>query len=84
LKNRSNLLTFMEILGALAEGPRLPTKLAQACNINYGRLGEFTGPLESMGYIRKDMVDGHEVFTVTGDGLKIQGEFERLRSKFPI
>ena len=84
MKHRSNLLTFMEILGALAEGPRLPTKLAQTCNINYARLGEFTGPLEGMGYIRKELVDGHEVFTVTGEGLKIQEEFERLRARFPI
>ena len=84
MKKRSNLLTFMEILGALAEGPRLPTKLAQACNINYARLTEFTGPLEAMGYIKKDKIDGHEVFTVTGEGLKIQGEFDRLRARFPI
>ena len=84
MKNRSSILTFMEILGALAERPRLPTKLAQTCNINYARLGEFTKPLEAMGYIRRDTIDGHEVLTVTGEGLKIHGEFERMRTRFPI
>jgi len=84
LKNRSNVVTFMEILEALAESPRLATKLAQVCNINYGRLGEFTGPLESRGYIKKDVVDGHDFYSITGEGLKIHREFQDLRAKIPM
>lgn len=84
MKSRSAFVTYMEILGALAEGPRLPTKLAQACNINYARLLEFTAQLEAKGYVQKGIIDGHEVFSVTGEGLRIHGEFETLRSKFAI
>ncbi len=35
---REPTMIFMDILSALFEGPRGPTRLAQACNVNYGRL----------------------------------------------
>ena len=84
MKSRSAFVTYMEIIGALTEGPKLPTRLAQACNLNFKRLMEFAGELEAKGYIKRGMIDGHEVFSVTSEGLTIHGEFEGLRAKLAI
>ena len=73
----------MEILAALAEQPRLPTKLAQICNVNYVRLNEFLTPLKDKGYLKMDVIDGHEVIAITSDGLSVNHLWQQLRVKFP-
>ncbi len=77
------MLTFMEVLAALSEQPRLPTKLAQICNINYVRLREFLAPLETKGYVKKQIIDGHEVIAITSEGLALHLESQELKLKFP-
>jgi len=79
----SKTLTYMEILAAVAEQPRLPTKLAHICNINYTRLGEYVDPLEARGYVKREMLDSHEVYAITSEGLRLHQDFEKLRSRFP-
>ena len=77
------MVTSVEILEALAKQPRLPTKLAQICNINYVRLAEFLTPLESKGYVKRQVIDGHEVIAITSEGLNFDHQWQELRMKFP-
>jgi predicted transcriptional regulator len=84
LKNRSRVLTFMEILGALREGPLLPTRLSQLCNVNYERLGELTVHLESRGLIKKATLDGREGFAITPDGFRVLEDWGRVWERLSI
>ena len=77
------MLICMDILAALAEQPRLPTKLAHICNINYVRLGEFLTPLEMQGCLKKQVIDGHEVIAITSEGLTLHQQSQQIRVKFP-
>jgi predicted transcriptional regulator len=61
----------MQILESLSASPKGPTRLAQACNVNYGRIAGFIGALLEKGLIRKEVVDGQEAFSVTDEGYKV-------------
>jgi predicted transcriptional regulator len=67
---RNNLETAMEVLAALREGPQNPSRLAQRCNINYGRLGETIDSLLTKGWIGKESTGSKEVYTLTDKGLE--------------
>lgn len=73
----------MEILSALFEGAKGPTRLAQSCNVNYGRLENFTKPLEERGLIRRGVEQGQEAFVITEAGYQVYQDWlkvwQRLR-----
>jgi predicted transcriptional regulator len=60
----------MEVLAALREGPLSPSRLAQRCNINFGKLGETVNPLLANGWIAKDKTGSQDVHTLTQTGLQ--------------
>jgi len=60
----------MEILAALREGPLNRSRLAQRCNINYGRLDDDMSPMQNAGWIAKEVTGGQEVNKLTEEGLK--------------
>ena len=74
----------MEILSSLCGGPKGPTRLAQACNVNFGRLPGFTEPLESKGLILRRLEQGQEVFSITPEGYKVYGEWLEVWRKLPL
>ncbi len=84
MKTRPNVLTFMGILAVLCEGVRIPTRLAQACNINYVRLGEYLTPLETKGLIRKEMREGHEVYAISELGLRLYQDWENIWQRLQV
>jgi predicted transcriptional regulator len=67
---RNSFITAMEVLAALREGPLSSSRLAQRCNINYGRLNETVDPLLANGWIGKEKTGGQEVHTLTENGLR--------------
>jgi predicted transcriptional regulator len=75
------MFTLMEVLKALREEPRMPTRLGQICNIRYDRLDAILGPLEERKLIRKEMLEGHLVYGITPEGLKIYNEWEGFWGK---
>jgi len=83
LKKREGTFIFMEILSALFQEPRGPTRLAQACNVNYGRIEGFTSPLEQRGLIRRDTAGGQEVFAITEQGRKLYEDWLEVWRRFP-
>jgi len=60
----------MEVLAALREGPLSPSRLAQRCNINFGKLGETINPLLANGWIAKEKTGSQDVHTLTQTGLQ--------------
>jgi len=60
----------MEVLAALREGPLSPSRLAQRCNINFGKLGETVNPLLANGWIAKEKTGSQDVHTLTKTGLQ--------------
>jgi predicted transcriptional regulator len=79
---RNTLATAMEVLAALREGPLSPSRLAQRCNINYGRLGDVLEPLEANGWIAKEGEDNQEAITLTRDGLQTYIRYESLWNEY--
>jgi predicted transcriptional regulator len=79
---RNTLATAMEVLAALREGPLSPSRLAQRCNINYGRLGDTLGPLEANGWIVTETTGGQEVHVLTQEGLQTYLRYELLWNEY--
>jgi predicted transcriptional regulator len=75
---RNKLTTAMEILAALREGPLNPSRLAQRCNINYGRLDEELRPIEAVGWVSMKTTGGQDVYSLTQEGLRTYQEYEVL------
>ncbi len=84
MKKREPTVIFMEILAALFEESRGPTRLAQACNVNYGRIENFTRPLEEKGLIRRETSGGQEVFVVTDSGYRLYLEWLDVWKRLPL
>lgn len=74
----------MEVLEALRESPLNRSRIAQACNINYGRLAKTVDACLAAGWIATEVKDGHELHSLTPTGLecliqylKIYGQYRR-------
>lgn len=72
------------MLAILIEGPRGPTRLAQACNVNYGRVSGFLEKLLEKGLIRKETVGEQEVFAVTDEGYEAYRLWGEIRRRMPV
>jgi predicted transcriptional regulator len=81
LKRRPNILIFMQILELLSEGPRGPTSLSQACGLNYAKLREFADKLQGKSLIRMEVVEGHETYFLTSEGLQVLNDLTRAMVK---
>jgi predicted transcriptional regulator len=60
----------MEVLAALRESPLSRSRLAQRCNINYGRLDGPVDALLANGWIAREKTGNQEVHTLTEKGLE--------------
>jgi predicted transcriptional regulator len=68
----------MDILTVLRDGPLGPTRLARTCNLPFDRVGTYLGPLVVKGMVRREIVNEHESFQITTDGLQLLNEMERV------
>ena len=84
MKKREPVLIQMEILASLFASPKGPTRLAQACNVNYGRIGNFTKPLRDKGLVRSEVVDGQEVFSISDEGYKVYHDWLEIWRRLPL
>jgi len=72
---------LMDILTALLDGPKLPTRLAQTCNLNYDNLVRLVAMLESSRMVEKKVESGHELYSISPDGFKVQEQFKDVLLK---
>ncbi len=84
MKKREPILIHMEILASLCSSPKGPTRLAQACNLNYGRIDGFTDALKEKGLVTTRTVDGQEVLAITDQGYSVYKEWLEIWRKLPL
>ncbi len=78
--SRARLLSLMEILHALREGPLIRNRISQVCNINYQRLVEMLEHLEKRGLIAHALQEGHDSYSLTPEGLKVSMNYEWINA----
>jgi len=71
MKKREPILIQMGILASLFASPKVITRLAQSCNINSGRIENFTRPMLEKGLILSRTEDGKEVFSISEEGYRL-------------
>jgi len=85
LKKREPILIHMEILASLFEAPKSLTRLAQACNVNFGRIENFTEPLLGRGLLKVETTeDGIKVYSVTEEGYKVYRDWLEIWRRLPL
>jgi predicted transcriptional regulator len=73
-----SLANAMKILAALREGQLNSSRLAQRCNINYGRLAKDLEPMHANGWVAKRIEGEHEVHRITDEGLNAYAQYMSL------
>ena len=81
---RDTSAIYIDILANLIEGPKGPTRLAQACNVQYGRIAGFTDRLLEKGLIRRETSGLQETFSVTEAGFEVYRTWSELRKRLPL
>ena len=75
----------MEVLASLFDSPKNLTRLAQACNVNFGRIEGFTEPLISKGLIRAEVKEGSsKVYSITDEGYRVYQDWLEIWRRLPI
>lgn len=78
LKRRADILIQMELLELMIRGPRGPTRLAQAANLNYQRCEEILSSLIARQLILKTIGEGRETYSATPKGIELFMRWERF------
>ena len=84
MRKREPILIQMEILASLFASPKVITRLSQSCNVNLGRIENFTRPMLMKGLIRSQMVDGLEVFSITDEGYELYKDWLEIWRRLPL
>ena len=81
LKRRPAFLVYGEILKELSGRELGKTRLARICNIPLDRFDHYVGPLTSKGLVRSEISEGHEVFRITEEGMKLLYDLESILAR---
>ncbi len=71
----------MEILSVLREGPRGPTRLAQAVGLSFDAFVEYARLVEAKKLVTKSVADGHEFYSISPDGNQVLLDWEKIWDK---
>lgn len=81
MRKRERTLIIMEILSVLREGPRGPTRLAQAVGLSFDVFVEYAKLVEARRLVTKSIADGHEVYAISPEGNQLCLDWERIWNK---
>ena len=81
-KRRPDIIILMDILTALLDGPNIPTRMAQICNLSYDNFVKFAKMLEAKGLVERKTEQGHEFYSLTPAGFQQQQEFRKVIERF--
>jgi predicted transcriptional regulator len=84
LRKREPLVIHMEMLASLFASPKGPTRLAQACNIQFTRMEGFTSALLKKGLIRSEVRDGQQIFSITEEGYSLYKAWLEIWRRLPL
>ncbi len=82
MRKRPEIIICMEMLGLLLEGPRGPTRLAQALGLSYDRFVKFADLLETKKFVVKESEEGHASYKITPEGLQLHQDWRKVRDRF--
>jgi len=71
----------MDIVADLLDGPKLPTRISQACNLNHDSFLKWAKILESNRLITKVTLEGREAYSLTPAGQQAYREYRSLMEK---
>ncbi len=74
----------MDIIAALLDGPKLPTRLAQLCNLSYDNFVKFASRLEASGLVKKSLQQAHEFYSVTPDGIQVHQDYRKVKERLRL
>ena len=74
----------MEILASLFASPKVVTRLAQSCNVNLARMGSYSGPMLAKGLIKKETLEGQEVYSITEGGYQLYKDWLEVWRRLSI
>ena len=69
---------MMDIMERLLDGPKGPTRLAQACNLSYDVLMRYIRELVQRRFVDAEDYDGHEVVIITQSGVDLYREYRTI------
>ena len=78
MKRRPSILIYMEILDLLLDGPRGPSRLAQAMGLNFNKFLEFASFLKAKQLIRVEVEEGHELYFITQQGVELNQDWKKV------
>ena len=78
------MVIVMDILAALLDGPKLPTRLAQICNLSYDNFTKFASVLQSRNLVRKSLDQCHEVYSINPDGIQLQQDYRKVSERLRL
>ena len=81
MKKRERILILMEILSILREGPKGPTRLAQAVGLSFDAFMEYAKDIETRKFVTKSDIEGHEVYAISADGNKLLLDWQKVWEK---
>jgi predicted transcriptional regulator len=84
LKRRPDIVILMDILADLLEGPKIPTRIAQACNLSYDNFLKWANILESRGLVSRSAGQSHEVYVLTSDGQRVYQDFKKVMDRLRL
>ncbi|MDA4128155.1 MAG: hypothetical protein OK422_01615 [Thaumarchaeota archaeon] len=84
MKKRTADAIYLDILMALEAGPVVPTRLARIVNVPYDRMVDYTSFLEGRGLLRKEVVDGQNVFRLLPDGYVLCQDWRKVQMKLRL
>jgi predicted transcriptional regulator len=85
VKKREPILIHMEILASVFDSPKSITRLAQACNVNFGRIERFTEPLIEKGLLKVEAGEGGvKMYSITQEGYKVYQDWLEIWRRLPL
>ena len=82
MNRRSETVVNMELLALLLEGPRGPSRICQALNLNFNKFLEMATYQESKGFIRREADGAREVYFVTDKGRDLYNKWTEFYRAF--
>ena len=81
LKKRPEIVIYMELLGLLREGPRGPTRLAQALGLSYDRFARLASILEERKFIVNEAAESYTQYRITPEGVQLHQDWTSVKDR---
>lgn len=78
MRRRPKVFILMQLLELMIREPRVPTRLAQAANLNFVKFEEYVAILDANQLIEREAKDGHEIYLASPKGKDVYWRWARI------